>query len=339
MEIFGKINIAGCASYLPAKKRLLPQTIAAGLYDEKDHQDTQYESIAVEEEKYPAEMGLISAKQCLLNAGFKSEDIHVITYTGIHRHGHKRLWSPASYLQRTLGLNHAIPYSITQGCNSQMIAIQLMISQLLADGTMQAALSVSADRFNNSAFNRWNSDYCIVYGDAAASVLLTKRAGIAQILDVNTVSAPEMEELHRNQKETPETPDMLSYEHNIREAKKAFLGKHGKTSLSERTKLALSKLYTMTFEKTNIDPSEVKYYIMPNLGKKLLDESYYPVFNYAKDKSLWYFGKTVGHLGSGDCIVGLSHLLENNLVQSGDIIFLLGAGAGFTWSTLLLQIN
>lgn len=339
MNISGKINIKSCTSYLPKKRWFVSDAITNRIYAEKDSIESGYESILFEDHKYPAEMALLSAESCLKRTNFSKENINLISYTSIHRHGHKRFWSPASYLQRSLGCNNAIPYCISQGCNSQLIAIQILISQLLIDDSLHSGLSVSSDRFSNSAFNRWNSDYCIVYGDAASSVLLTKEPGIFSILNINTVSEPVLEEVHRNDQAKPETSKLLVNEHNVKESKKEFLKKYGKTSLSEKTRLALTKLYTMTFDQSDVIPSEVKYYILPNLGKKILEENYYTVFKGAEDKSLWCFGKTVGHLGTSDCMVGLSYLLENNILKSGDIILLLGAGSGFTWSTLLLQIN
>lgn len=56
------------------------------------------------------------------------------------------------------------------------------------------------------------------------------------------------------------------------------------------------------------------------------------------DLTTWSWGRTVGHLGAGDQIAGLGHLVEDAAVNAGDHCMLLGVGAGFTWTCALVRI-
>lgn len=338
MKLTTDIYIAGCGHYLPESRITTSDAIANGDYRQEDQENGQYDAIAVETQHYPAEMALMAIQDCIGKANLPIQDLASLSYTSIHRHGNKSLWSPACYLLRELELTNVLPFNLNQGCNGQMIALQLGIHQLIADPSCNLTLSVAADTFSHSACNRWQDDYCIVYGDGAGAIALSKEPGIAKIKAINTVVAPQLEELHRIDSGFKESPEALRKTHNIREAKKAYLDKYGKESLTQQTQQAMKTLYQQTIEDNNIHADQIAYFILPNLGHSLLANNYGDLF--FKHNNLWKdFGAKVGHLGAGDCVIGLSHLLANNQLQSGDLVVMQGAGAGFTWSSVLIEIQ
>lgn len=117
-------------------------------------------------------MALVAAERALAAAGVKAQDVDLIAVTSIHRHGHQRLWSPASWLQSRLGATRALPFTVNQGCNAQLLVLDLVTGLLGAQGR-RTALVVATDRFAESGFDRFTADYGIVYGDGAAAMVLT----------------------------------------------------------------------------------------------------------------------------------------------------------------------
>jgi 3-oxoacyl-[acyl-carrier-protein] synthase-3 len=124
----------------------------------------------------------------------------------------------------------------------------------------------------------------------------------------------------------------------MREAKRDFLQRHGRTVLAQRTMAALHTLKERVLPNSAAE-DQVRFVVFPNLGYELLDQNYFPVFDRAEAKSLWAFGSTVGHLGAGDGFAGLAWLLETGALRPGDRVLLVGAGAGFTWTLMLLEMN
>ncbi|WP_405577976.1 ketoacyl-ACP synthase III family protein [Streptomyces sp. NBC_01190] len=328
------LTLAGTGSYLPDTR--IDVTDAADRYptDRDRILATGYATVTAEETLYPADMALIAAQRALAAAGVKPADLRLLFVSGIHRHGHKRLWSPASWLQSQLGCPQALPLTVNQGCNAQMLGLDIA-ARFLGGAGGGHALVVATDRFADSGFDRFTADYGIVYGDGAAAAVLTTDPGAAgwRVLATHTVSDPGLEGLHRADRPAPERPELLDAEHDVRSAKRRFLGEHGMDRLREATRAAVGEISrTLLPAGTGPAPRRVIY---PNLGLKLLEENYFPEFPGGADASLWDFGRTVGHLGSGDQIAGLDHLADGGFAPS-DRLLLLGAGSGFSWTGMLL---
>ncbi|HEY5834841.1 ketoacyl-ACP synthase III family protein [Streptomyces sp.] len=329
------LTLVGTGSYLPDTRIDLAE--AADRYPD-DHDRilaTGYATVTAEESLYPADMALIAAERALAAAGVKPGDLRLLMVTGIHRHGHKRLWSPASWLQSQLGCAGAVPLTVNQGCNAQMLGLEVAAAFLGGSGG-GPALVVATDRFGGSSFDRFTADYGIVYGDGAAAAVLTTDPDAAgwRVLAARTVSDPGLEGLHRADDPAPERPDLLSAEHDVRSAKRRFLTEHGMDRLREATRAAVREISQALLPEG--DDPRLRRVVYPNLGLKLLEENYFPEFPGGADASLWSFGRTVGHLGSGDQIAGLDHLAGEEF-DSGDRLLLLGAGAGFTWTGMLVE--
>ncbi|WP_035803565.1 ketoacyl-ACP synthase III family protein [Kitasatospora mediocidica] len=346
----GTLSIIGTGSYLPQRRIHLTDAADRHPADSERILATGYHSVCVEETLYPADMALIAARRALSAADRDPADITLLVVTAIHRHGHKRLWSPASWLQSQLGSPRALPLTVNQGCNGQMLALEL--AQGYLSGTPGGtALIVATDQFSSSSFNRFTADYGIAYGDAAAAAILTSTAGSAtddgsgaqgagrgwRILATHTVAAPDLEGLHRADAPAPETPETLHTEHDVRAAKKRFLTENGAERLQHTTRAAVREIRQQLLPGS--DHPRLRRIVYPNLGLQLLRDNYFPEFPGGADTSLWDFGRTVGHLGSGDQIAGLDHLTTQQDFTPGDRLLLLGAGAGFTWTGTLLERN
>ena len=325
------IYIASCASWLPENFFPVEKALLEGKYEDKDAKDTAYHSVAVASDNlYPSEMASCAAKLALKSAGIKGDELASVIYNAIHRHGNPQLWCPASYLQSELAAVDAIPLTINQGCNSQLLSIDVM-RKILLGHDKNYALAVAADKFSGSSFDRWRSDYGIVYGDAASAVVLSKVSGIAKILSLENHFDPELESLHRLSTEYDEQSSNYQELHYlVRLSKKKFMEQYGSEMVMESTRNAMKMLHAKTFESKRISPDSIKYFIFPNLGKKILDENYFFISPMAEERSLWEFGRKVGHLGAGDCITGLTHLIEHKKLSRGDRILCIGAGSGFS---------
>ncbi|MGW6565995.1 ketoacyl-ACP synthase III family protein [Streptomyces sp. NPDC054975] len=340
------ITIAGTGSYLPER---LDVADAAARYDGDGGDGDRirangYTTVCVEETLYPADMALLAAHDALRAAGLEAHELDLLVVTSIHRHGHKRLWSPASWLQSELGCPQALPLTVNQGCNAQMLVLD-MAAGFLRGRRSGTALVVATDQFASSGFDRFTADYGIVYGDGAAAAVMTsgrpteRTAGQPtdgwRMLARHTVSAPHLEGLHRDDAPAPERPELLAAEHDVRAAKRRFLAEQGKDRLRDSTRAAVREIRAALLP--DGDDPRLRRIVYPNLGLPLLAENYFPEFPGGEKRSLWDFGRTVGHLGSGDQIAGLHHLASQDELEPGDRVLLLGAGAGFTWTGALLE--
>ncbi len=53
---------------------------------------------------------------------------------------------------------------------------------------------------------------------------------------------------------------------------------------------------------------------------------------------MWDYGRSVGHTGTSDQVIGLWRLLEEQKLRTGDRVVLLGAGNGLSLAALVIEI-
>ncbi len=328
-----QLSIIACGSYVPSEVKIDYDALEL---NEEEISYLGYTGVAIENKLFPVEMASMTLDQIFNSEKINKEDISYLCYTYIHQQGNSNFWSPASYLQNKHSLKNAIPFNLLQGCNSELLAIDLMCSVLNQQDKDKMALIASADRFSITKFNRYNSDYGIFYGDAASAIIIGKNPGIAKILAIQSISAPELEEMHRGPYQE-ELERNLNCFYDIRSTKKAYLEKYGRDTLMNLTRKSLTQLSKKVSAISNLQ--EIDYYIFPNLGTKLLEGNYYPAFPGAKEKSLIDFGKSKGHMGANDAIAGFDYLFKSKKLKRGQKLLLIGAGAGFTWSAMLLEME
>lgn len=332
------LNLLGTGSYLPEQRVEVQRAVGDLPARERERVLAyRYDTVCVEPELYPGDMGLIAARRALDQARVDAGDVRMVVFTSIHRHGHRRMWSPASWLQERLGCVNSLPFNVHQGCNAQLLLLDVAADVLKGRaGGNEAVLVVAADRFSDSSFDRFTGDYGIVYGDGASAAVIGASNGRGwRIRAVHSVSEPSLEGLHRDDRPAAETHEGLAIEHDMRASKRAFLSRHGGEALGELTRAAVASIRDALLPEGETDG--IRAVVYPNLGRPLLESSYFPELPGGADRSLWSFGATVGHLGTADQIAGLDAWTHRADPEPGERVLLIGAGAGFTWTGMLLE--
>ncbi len=329
--------IKGIGAYVPSKFMLVSDAIKSGHYDPDIAKSNGYTRITIEDKLYPAEMALKASEAALMSANTTGTDISLLSYSSIHRHGHSRLWSPASWLQLKLHAPQAIPINLQIGCNGGFTTMKLF--EKLSDSPEEhQSLFISSDSFSNSGFNRWNSDYGLVYGDASVATVTSTKMGFAKVLNFEFSSIPELESMHRLDQASPECNESYISEYDIKATKKNFLASYDKGGFTKPIEKKLNLMLEELIDNFDLDTKPVEWLVTPFLGNKIRESVYDKIFApYALNTS-WDFGKTIGHTGTGDALLGLWKLHSNNLLISGQRVLLISAGAGFTCSAMLLEI-
>lgn len=331
------LYLLGLASSIGTERLSVDDVVKSGGYSATTAAADGYHSVAREPGRASYEMALDSAKAALIDADVSSSDVAGLVYGSIHRHGQPRLWSPASWVQRQLAMPGSTPVLVVQqGCNGLLQSMAMMRSAMYADPT-RPSLFVGADRFEASGFDRWESDYGLVYGDAAAAILLSARTGFARIVHLEIDGAPELEELHRDPSATPEGPGSWREEYDVKRSKKTFLEAHGQEGFTKPLNAALARLKAGLLS----DPEwsgPVKWIFTPFVGSKIRQTTYEAAFGDLGHHSGWEIGKTLGHLGTTDGWVGLQYLRAAGKLTSGDRVLIVSAGVGFSCGLALIEI-
>jgi len=278
-------------------------------------------------------MALKVSTQVINLSGTDVKKIKFLTFSSIHDNGIGGFWTPASLIQKETGARNAIALSLTQGCNSLAYAV-LTASKMIS--AQEEALVVSSEKFSGTEFNRWSSDAGVLYGDAAVAVLLSKIKGIACIRYLDAISVPELEGMHRGENFQTE----LSERWNIANHKYKWMERNGRNMFFDLMKNAISIALKRLKHAGYAEPHSHSIVVMPFVGKSILENLYEPSFAFLGYQTMRSFGMNTGHTGPGDQFLGLERFLSTTSEVSGrKTALLIGAGAGFTLTVMVIEIS
>ena len=308
------------------------EAIKNGNYSEQDAKKNGYSSISVLKNENITSLLNKLCPKVIANMPKKGKQISAIAYASLFDANLGVFWQPASYVQKITKSDNALTFSIRQGCNSQLISLELLISYMHTNSHVNCTLSVSADHFEHPQFDRWNADYGIVYGDGCAASLVTKEEGDFKIVHIESRCCGQLEALHY-------LPNSIDENFSVRKSKKIYLEQHGTSALSECSLAELDGLVNRCLKKQHLTMNDIRWVILPNLGMGILKENYLKVLRVSYEKILFEPGRKIGHIGASDAFISLSYISENHLCKPEDKLLVIGAGAGFTWSCMLLEVS
>lgn len=331
------IPVSAPRLWLPPTYETAEEVIALGRLDPETAERDGYLRLPVSDIAAP-EMAVRAARLALAGAGVEPADVSFVNHAWTYYQGHD-FWSPAHYIAARIGALASIPLGIQQMCNGGAAALEVAAARLGPQPRRDHAVVTTADRFCPPGFDRWTGDYGLAYGDAATALVLGGEAGDYALLSMWTVSAAELEVMHRGRDVFGSTPHGAGGAVDVRRTKKAFLTDGGGPRFTERAGQAVRDVIERAVKDAGLDPRDerLKYVVTPRLGRSVLDAAYLPAITAATSATVLTPGAETGHLGAGDAAANLAELDRDRRLAAGDHVLLLSAGGGFTWSCAVLR--
>jgi 3-oxoacyl-[acyl-carrier-protein] synthase-3 len=339
MRIDGRVRIAALSTWLPATTERTADAVAAGRLSEQDAADNGYLELPESETLAAPQLAALAGTTALNRAGVSAAEVDLVAHAWTHHQGHD-FWSPAHFVAAQVGADRAEPVGVQQMCNGGAAAMATAVSRQLADPDVRKTLVTTADCFGRPGFDRWRGDYGVIYGDGATAAVLTgptDRPAALELLAVTTVAAPELERMHRG--DDPIRLDGGSPDRTIdvRRTKKAFLARTGKEAFGKTVTDRVGDVLSAGLAESGVDPAEPRLVLLPRLGATGLDTIYRPAIAAVLPAPGIDLGRHTGHLGAGDLLANLAVLVTDELLRPGEIAMALSAGAGFTWSCVVVR--
>ncbi|MET9966660.1 ketoacyl-ACP synthase III family protein [Streptomyces sp. NPDC006356] len=317
----------------------MTEAVAAGDYPEDRAAENAIEAVRVSRDgETPPDMAVSAARRAVAHSGLAPTSIGLTLHVSTFHQG-ENVWTPANYVQRhVLGPQDALALQLDQGSNGGMAALEITAAYLSASPTCEGALITTAERWCLPAWDRWRTDAGVVYGDGATALVLGRGGGVARLLAAGSSSEPELEELCRDDRGFTAEPYGRGVPLDLRSRKKQFLAKYGSGPLSSTLTAAVSRNVKATMEDAEAAWDDIRWVILPNLGLETLEWEFLEPLGVPPEKTLWSWGKRVGHLGAGDQYAALEHLVHHLPYAGGDLVLLAGIGIGFNWSSAILEL-
>jgi clorobiocin biosynthesis protein CloN2 len=297
--------------------------------------------VAVAGDMSAPDMALHAARRAFASGIARPGDVSLLMYADVWHQGPDG-WGPHSYLQRHLGLEHALAVELRAGCTGVFSAVELAIGHLRQRSPTDAALVVSSDNFGTKLVDRWcMGPFQGAVGDGAAAILLSRQPGFARVLSIAGTTFAEMEAAHREGE--PLFPP------SVTEGRYMDLGTRAAEFQARAMRQGRWMSYLMGHRNRGIgvveealadagadrrDISRVLIHSMPEPTAT----SYLESLGYALDQSSWSFAETLGHVGASDHVLALHHLLATGQLAPADRVLLTGFSPGVAYKAMVLEI-
>jgi 3-oxoacyl-[acyl-carrier-protein] synthase-3 len=332
------------AEWLPPAAERTADALAAGRVTADEADAMGYEQLPVSPDLSAPEMAVRAAGRALPLAGRPAASLTAVLHAWTYYQGHD-FWSPAHFVAARTGALDAVPTGVQQMCNGAAAALRAAVHGLAADPASGPVLVTTADRFAPPGFDRWGGDYGVWYGDGAtAAVVGTGSApdGALALRALHTRAAPKLESAHRDTGAFHPAPHTRSTAVDVRRTKKEFLAEHGRPGFLDRLRHETTAVLADALIEAGIGTGgrRLSAVLLPRLGRATAREVYGPAVAEVTDAPLADLGERTGHLGAGDLLSNLAALTADTgpyRLGRGEYAAVLSAGAGFTWSAVVVR--
>ncbi len=308
------------------------EAIAAGRYDPESAASDQVLSVCVEPERYPAEMAVLAAREAVAMAQAEPDSFRAVFHTYVDYQG-ARYWQAGPYVAQN-AIGPAVPsFDVVQECNGQMGAMEL--GRRFVTGPDDRVLVTTADRFDHPWVSRWYADQSVL-GDGGAAVVLSGAGGFARVASLVTMAENSLEGEARGSG-FHSGSDLSTVDFD--QLRKEF---HDDVPLLEhyaRMETLIHSGVERALSDAGITRSELTWAIPAMTTKWRVEITLDRFLGLPLERSTWELGRRTGHIGGGDQIVGLHHLVTTGALHPGDRVLLLGGGTGYTLTVAVLEIT
>lgn len=330
------LYVAGTGRRLP-DSMTMEEAEQAGLCDRKAVWRTEMVSVCVAESESAPEMAAQAARTALRQSASEPDDIDLILHADTYYQG-QDLWPPAAYVQRVAVGNRCPAIEVRQMSNGGMAALELAAGYLTADRGRDQALVTTGDRFCLPGYDRWRSDPGTVCGDGGTAAVLSTRDGYARLRSLTTVSDSSLEKMGRGEDPFGDAPFSVRQPIDLDAYRETMVAEIGLDGVLDRIDAGQRETFKQALADAETELNEIDRFVLPTLGRGRLKAHFLDPFDIDPERTTWFYGSRIGHLGAGDQIAGLGHLMDSGELRPGQRCLLAGVGAGFSWSAAVVEM-
>ncbi|ADI10830.1 3-oxoacyl-ACP synthase III [Streptomyces bingchenggensis BCW-1] len=328
--------IAAVGTYLPDSVSVT-EAVRQGRLDAAEAERSGLLGAAVAGDTPAPEMGVRAVRTALGRWGGDISELGLLLYVEGYRCGPDG-WLPQSYVMREAVGGDLLAVGVRQGCNGVFGALELAAAHLRGGGS-EAALIVAADNMGSPLVDRWRASPGYLLADGAAALVLTRSAGFARLLSVNSKAVPELEALHRGIQPLDPSGSARPVPLELGARQREFLG--GDDAPKDwmlRVMKAQGELMAKTLEEAGIAAEDMTRVVTAHANQELVD-AWLSSLGRTLEQSAWSFGRRVGHLMAGDQLASFEHLLMAGEIGPGDRVLLVGSGPGLGIAAAVVELT
>lgn len=272
-------------------------------------------------DKNTSELAYEAAEAAIKNANINKDEIDLIICATITPDNFTP--SVACMVQERLDIkSNVTAFDINAACSGFIYALKVAAS--LLETFHKKALVIGCETMSK-IIDFKDRTTCILFGDGAGAAIFEKDDKLGCFY---TRSLGLEEHIYAPAYE-------LNSEMNEKNSPKKYMTMNGK----EVFRFAISSMQdgiTSILEKTNIKQEEIKLFI-PHQANIRIIHTVAKKLNIPKEKFFTNLEK-YGNTSGASVILALCEAFEQKVIKKGDLVMLLGFGAGLTWGSTIIEI-
>lgn len=335
------VYVAGVGAYLPEQVETADEAVAAGRYDAEEAKANGIRAVRVAGADEPGPvMAAAAGRQAVTRAGLPADRYGAVLHACVGHQG-QDFWTPVNYVQNEAVGGSGLTVEIRQGSNGGLAAVELAASHLAARSTPEAALVTTGDAFRMPYFDRWGTDSQQVYGDGAGAMVLSNRGGFARLRSTASYSDSSLEPIYRGTTGWTDGPFLDGRPVDLRSRKTDYLLQE--EGAYDRVIQQMTKHASAVLEEALADAdaklSDARFFVHANIAETIAEFSFYSLLGVDRATTTYDWGRDYGHMGAGDQLIGIDHVVGHRDPAPGDLLVSMGVGVGFMWTVAVLEFT
>jgi 3-oxoacyl-[acyl-carrier-protein] synthase-3 len=315
----------------------LDAAVRTGRYAAKEYEANALTAVRVSQLPAP-DLAVAAAREALARSAVPAEAFQLVLHASTYYQG-QDVWTPSSYIQHNTIGGSAPAIEVDQKSNGGLAQLALAAGYLSGCDDDAAVLLTTGERFCLPGFDRFRSESGTVMADGGTAAVLTRTPGFARVLSCELTSDSSLEEMYRG-RSFHDAPTAGTTVLDLRGRKAAYMRRNLSEleSISTRIASGVRDCIVSALEAAKTGIEDVRWFVMPNNGRTVHWWRLLAEMGVGSERTTWEFGRAVGHLGAGDQVAGIDHLLRTGQLQVGDRVVIAGSGYGFNWGAAVLDI-
>lgn len=322
------VGIVGLGSWLPDK--IITNEDLTKVVDTSDEWILTRTGIAERRQASASEaasdLGTRAANKALVDAGIKPEEIDLIIVATVTPD--MFFPSTACIIQKNLGANKAVAFDLSAACSGFLYALSVG-SQFIATGTYDTVLVVAAEVLTKIV-NWEDRNTCILFGDGAGAAVLRPVEEHHGFLSFNLGADGTGGDCLKipaggSRKVTSELT-IQNKEH--------YITMNGHEVFKFAVKI-MGDTAIKALEKAGFSTADVDYLIPHQANTRIIDAAARKL-GISPEKVYINLDK-YGNMSSASIPVALDEAVNKGFIQKGDLVVLVGFGAGLTWGSSVMR--
>ncbi|NDJ52143.1 MAG: 3-oxoacyl-ACP synthase [Chloroflexi bacterium] len=328
------VGIAGLGTYFPPKVETAADLVAVTNIPEdilREKMGIRQRHIA-EEADSVTHMATEAAQRALSDAAVSAEQVNLVVSHGSEHKDHL-IWNAAAKIQQNLGAVNAYAFEMYALCAGAPIAMNMAKGMMLNDPSLEYVMLAAASRENDMVnLRNMRSRFMFNFGAGGGAMLLRRNSDRNLILGSAAYTDATLSE------SVILTDEAVGDEQPIQGDLKGRLDVTDPAYMSERLgEVSLDNFLRVMGEA--LAKSDATFDDVAFLGITHMKRSFFNLIieqvGLTQEQAIYLHD--YGHIQSVDQVLALELGLKEGKIQDGDLVLLVGAGTGYTWSATVVR--